>query len=47
VAHASGQRVHEIADADHGLQIGRDWRLTLAALSGVLAAVETFAGGID
>lgn len=47
VARASGQHVHEIPDADHSLQVGRDWRLTLAALSGVLAAVETFAGGID
>ena len=47
VAHTCGQQVHEIPDADHSLQIGRDWRLTLAALSGVLAAVETFAGGID
>lgn len=47
VAHATGQHVHEIDGADHSLQIGRDWRLTLAALTGVLTAVETFAGGID
>jgi hypothetical protein len=47
VAHTSGRQVHEIPDADHGLQIGRDWRQTLAALGGVLAAVETFAAGLD
>jgi pimeloyl-ACP methyl ester carboxylesterase len=47
VARESGQRLHEVPDADHGLHIGRDWRLTLDALGGVLAAVEAFAGGID
>jgi predicted alpha/beta-hydrolase family hydrolase len=47
VALASGQQVHEIALADHGLQIGRDWRQTLVALADVLTVVETFAAGID
>lgn len=47
VARATRQQVHEVPDADHGLSVGRNWRLTLAALEGVLAAVETFADRID
>ena len=42
-----GVRVHEVAGGDHGLQIGRDWRLSMTALVGVLDAVETFAAALD